>query len=365
MPGLIDAHWHAMLAAIPLPVALTADVGYINLVASAEAERTLLRGVTTVRDPGGPAWGLKRAIDEGVISGPRIFPSGAMITQTSGHGDFRMQFELPRTGASPLSRTEAVGASAIADGAAEVLRRVREQLMLGASQVKLTAGGGVTSPFSPIDVTAFTEEELHAAVAAAEDWGTYVMAHAYTPRAIQRAVAAGIKCIEHGHLADEVSARMIADRGVWWSLQPFLDDEDMHFFPDADRQSKQRAVLAGTDTAYDLAKRYRARIAWGTDVLFDTRLAARQVAQLPKMARWFTPAQALTMATADNAELLALSGPRNPYGGKLGVVEEGALADLLVVDGDPTSSLAMFEDAERSIRLIMKDGRIYKDATAR
>lgn len=361
MPGLIDMHWHTMLAAIPMPVAMTADVGYVYLVASAEAERTLMRGFTTVRDPGGPAFALKRAIDEGVVSGPRIFPSGAMITQTSGHGDFRLRHEVPRTGASPLSRSEALGGSAIADGVDEVLRRTREQLMAGASQVKLTAGGGIASPYSPIDVAAFTAEELRAAVMAAEDWGTYVMTHAYTPRAIQRAIAAGVKCIEHGHLADEDSARMMADRGIWWSLQPFLDDADAPVFADPEQQRKHREVVAGTDTAYDLAKRHRVKVAWGTDLLFDRRLAARQAAQLPKMVRWFTPVQVLKMATSDNADLLALSGLRNPYGSKLGVIEAGAFADLLVVDGDPTSDLGIFDDPEKNIRIIMKDGRIHKD----
>jgi imidazolonepropionase-like amidohydrolase len=364
MPGLIDAHWHTMFAAITLPTALTADIGYIYLVASAEAERTLMRGFTTVRDCGGPSFALKRAIDEGLVSGPRIFPSGAMIAQTSGHGDFRSRYEVPRTGASPLSRGEQVGAAAIADGVDEVLRRTREQLMAGASQIKLTAGGGVASPFSPIDATAFSPDEIRAAVLAAEDWGTYVMAHAYTSRAVQRAIGAGVKCIEHGHLVDEDTARMIADRGVWWSLQVFLDDVDAFVLPDAERQQMMRAVQAGTDTAYDLAKRHRAKLAWGTDMILNPGLTARQAAQLPKLARWFTPVQALKMATSDNADLLALSGPRNPYDGKLGVIEPGAFADLLVVDGDPTSDLRVFDDSDRTIRIIMKDGRVYKDTAS-
>src|SRR5215468_293744 len=198
MPGLIDAHWHAMLVRPTPAEALTWDVGYANLVAAAEAKDTLLRGFTTVRDVGGPVFGLKRAIDEGFAEGPRIYPSGAMITVTSGHGDFRTFGDLPRQIGGPLTRGEQIGGFALADGPDEVRVRVREQLMQGASQIKLTGGGGVSSPFSPIDVTTFTEAELRAAVEAAENWGTYVTVHAYTPAAIKRAIAAGVKCIEHG-----------------------------------------------------------------------------------------------------------------------------------------------------------------------
>jgi imidazolonepropionase-like amidohydrolase len=172
MPGLIDAHWHAMLVRPTPAEALTWDVGYANLVAGGEATDTLLRGFTTIRDVGGPAFGLKRAIDEGVVPGPRIYPSGAMITVTSGHGDFRQPFEVPRTLGSAGTRMEQIGGSLLADSPDEVRLRGREQLMLGATQIKLTGGGGVASPYSPLDVTTFTEPELRAAVEAAENWGT-------------------------------------------------------------------------------------------------------------------------------------------------------------------------------------------------
>src|SRR5215472_777082 len=154
MPGLTDVHWHAMMIRTT-PADLMGDVGYVNLLAADEAKDTLLRGFTTVRDVGGPVFGLKRAIDEGVVEGPRIYPSGAVITVTSGHGDFRQSFELPRTVGQPRSRMEQIGASMVADTPDEVRVRTREQLMLGATQIKLTAGGGVASPFSPIDVTTF------------------------------------------------------------------------------------------------------------------------------------------------------------------------------------------------------------------
>jgi imidazolonepropionase-like amidohydrolase len=171
MPGLIDMHWHTMLVR-PTPAELLAgDIGYPNLMAGAEATDTLMRGFTTVRDVGGPSFGLKRAIDEGIVPGPRIYPSGAMITITGGHGDLRQPFEVPRVLGAPQSRGEQTGAAMVADSPDEVRVRVREQLLLGATQIKLTAGGGVASPHSPLDVSTFTEAELRAAVEAAEKLG--------------------------------------------------------------------------------------------------------------------------------------------------------------------------------------------------
>jgi imidazolonepropionase-like amidohydrolase len=361
MPGLIDMHWHAMFVR-PSPAAVLAgDVGHLNLVAGAEAADTLMRGFTTVRDLGGPVFGLKRAIDEGVIPGPRIHPSGAMITVTSGHGDFRQSFEVPRVVGSPQSRGEQTGAAMIADSPDEVRVRVREQLMLGASQIKLTAGGGVASPHSPLDVSTFTEPELRAAVEAAENWGTYVTVHAYTPIAIRRAIAAGVKCIEHGHLMDEETAKLIADKGVWLSTQAFPDEMADAFPPGSLEALKARAVFAGTDRTFTLAKKYGIKTAFGTDILFSPQLAPRQGQLLTKLVRWYTPAETLIMATGTNAELLALSGERNPYPGKIGVVEQGALADLLLVDGDPIANIKLIEDPAKNFLVIVKDGKIFKN----
>jgi imidazolonepropionase-like amidohydrolase len=361
MPGLIDAHWHAFMASTPQMVLMTADPSYTHHLAGRQAEATLMRGFTTVRDLGGPVLGLKRAVDEGVLMGPRIYASGAFISQTSGHGDFRFRFELPRATGGPLSNSETEGVAAIADSPDEVRLRTREQLRKGASQIKLMAGGGVASPYNPIESTQYTEKEIVAAVEAAENWGTYVTVHAYTPRAIRQAVAAGVKCIEHGHLIDEATAKFLADKGIWWSLQPFLDDEDASPLVDPFSQKKAQTVFAGTDNAYKLARKFKIKTAFGTDALFDARVASRQGAQLAKLVRWYTPAEALKMATADNGELLALSGFINPYPGKLGVVEEGALADLLLVDGNPLENLKLIADPGKNFVVIMKDGKIYKN----
>lgn len=362
MPGLIDAHWHAMLVRTTPEAGLNNDVGYTTMLAAAEAEATLMRGFTTVRDMGGYSFSLKRAIDEGVVNGPRIYPSGAMISITSGHGDFRQLSELPRR-PGELSRMEELGMAMIADSPDEVRMRVREQLMLGASQVKLTAGGGVASPFSPLDVSTFTLEELKAAVEAAENWGTYVAVHAYTPPAIERAIAAGVRVIEHGHLMTEDDAKLIAEKGIRLSTQPFDASFEEGVPLSDDSRQQLRQVISGTDRLYGWARKYGIKTAFGTDILFSPAMAKMQGHMLTLLTRWYTPAEALEMATGTNGELLQLTGLRNPYPGKLGVVEEGALADLLLVDGDPIENIELVADPANFV-VIMKGGKIYKNTLA-
>ena len=361
MPGLIDAHTHVMFSTLPQIVILTSDIGFINVAAVKAAQDMLLRGFTSIRDLGGPVFGLKRGIDMGLVSGPRIWPAGAFISQTGGHGDFRIPNELPaRPGDFTFS--ERVGGAAIADNPDTVRLRAREQLALGASQIKLMAGGGVSSAYDTLDVTQFNLQEMRAAVEAAENWGTYVTVHAYTPRAVQQALDAGVMCIEHGQLLDEVTVKHMAEKGVWWSLQPFLDDQESAFSEGTPNRIKQLEMYSGTDTAYGLAKKYKVKTAWGTDNLFDAGRAAEQGKQLTKMVRWYKPVEVLKMATADNAELLALSGKRSPYAGKLGVVQQGALADLLLVDGDPIAHIDLIADPAKNFTVIMKDGKIYKNS---
>jgi imidazolonepropionase-like amidohydrolase len=360
MPGLIDAHWHTLLVRPTAEQAVFADPGLIAILGSLEAEATLMRGFTTVRDLGGPAFGLKLAIDGGLIPGPRIYPSGALITTTGGHGDFRFPSELPRT-TDRLTRSEMVGGSMIADGPDEVRMRVREQLMLGASQIKLTGGGGVASPHSPLDVATFSEAELRAANEAAENWDTYVAIHAYTPKAIQLAIAAGVKVIEHGHLMDDATARMMAENDIWLSTQPFIEDGLLGQSLSPSSLAKLDQVFGGTDNVYRLAKKHNLKVAFGTDILFSPQSATQQGAWLVRLTEWYTPAEALVMATGTNGELLQLSGERNPYPGRLGVIELGALADLLLVDGDPMANINLIADPTTHFRIIMKDGVIYKN----
>lgn len=365
MPGLIDMHWHTMLVRPTPAESLMWDSGYATLVAADEARDTLLRGFTTVRDLGGPSFALKRAIDQGLVPGPRIFPSGAIITITSGHGDFRGSVELPRTIGAPNSRQEQMGGSAVADSPDEVRVRAREQLMQGATQIKLTGGGGVSSPNAPLDTVTFTVEELRAAVEAAENWGTYVTVHAYTPAAVRRAIEAGAKCIDHAHLMDEATAKLMAEKGIWLSMQPIPPEAANVFPPGSGNHARALEVVAGVGRTYELARKYKIKTAWGSDVLFSAALAQRQGALLAVLGTWYSPAETLIMATSNNAELLNLSGKRNPYPGKLGVVEEGAYADLLLVDGDPTTNLQLIADPAKNFVVIMKDGKIHKNIVAR
>lgn len=360
MPGLIDMHWHSMFASLPIQAIVGGNMAYVHLAASAQARDTLMRGFTTIRDAGGPAFALKQAIDEGLIAGPRIYPSGAMITTTGGHADFRAATEVPRT-ASSLSAQERDGGSMIADTVDEVRVRVREQFLQGASQIKLVGSGGVSTPRSPLDMLTFTEAQLRAAVETASDWGTYVLVHGYTPPALQRFLAAGVQCIEHGHLMDDATAAMIAKHGAWLSMQPFMTDEDSVPLQGPSR-TRQLEVFGGTDRTYGLIKKHGIKTAFGTDLLFSPVLARRQGTMLTHLSRWYTPVEALTMATSTNAQLLTLSGLRNPYPGKLGVIEDGAFADLLVVDGNPLEDLSLVADPDRNFVLIMKDGNIYKNA---
>jgi len=362
MPGLIDAHVHTMFESIQMAVGLSSDIGYVNIVAAKAAENQLLRGFTAVRDLGGSSFSLKRSIDEGYVKGPRIFPSGATISQTSGHGDFGAPTDVPKDNSRPLSYIERSGQTIVADGVDQVLMRTREQLRQGATQIKMMAGGGVSSSYDPLDVAQYTEEEINAAVRAAAGWNTYVTVHAYTSTAVQSAIKAGVKCIDHGHLIDDATAKMMAEKGIWWSMQPFQDDEDAAPFPEgSDSRKKYLEMVNGTENAYKLAKKYNIKLAFGTDILFDPKLAKRQGAQLAKMVKWFTPFEVLKMATSDNASLLEMSGPRNPYKRKLGVIEEGAFADLILVDGDPLENINLVSNPDKNFVLIMKNGVVYKN----
>ncbi len=357
MPGLSDMHWHVMFNAPSMPVLLTADIGYLTLVAAQAAHDDLMRGFTTVRDVGGNSFAVKRAIDEGLIAGPRIYPSGPMISQISGHSDNRPPNEPEHE--TYLEKSHML---AVADGVPDVMRAVRENLRMGATQIKIAAGGGVSSNYDPLDVTEYTLEEMKTAVDVAKTWNTYVAVHVNTDNGVRQAIAAGAKSIEHGFLMQEGTLKLMAEKDVWFSMQPLLNDEDaIPFPPGSENERKWIEVTDGTDKVIKLAKKYGVKTAFGTDVLFDPALGAKHGRLLAKLKRWYTPYEALKMATYDNAQLVKLCGPRDPYPGELGVVQEGALADLLLVDGNPLENLDLVADPHNSFVLIMKDGVIYKN----
>ena len=360
MPGLIDVHVHLTFGALTMAELASPDLtpAKAGEAAAANAAQTLMRGFTSVRDVGGPIFEVKKMIDAGRIPGPRIWPSGPTVSQTSGHGDYRLPHEGPRRWTGKASQAELLGAGYIADGRDEVLAATREALRGGASQIKMMAGGGTSSAYDPLDVTQYTLDEMKAAVEAAEDWGTYVTVHAYTPRAVRRAIEAGVLSIEHGQLLDEDTLKLMAERGIWLSLQR-LQDSTPEMTPL--RREKREPLMEGQQRVWPLAKRLGVKLAWGTDFLFDPAQNAEQNAYILRLKPWFTPAEILKLATHDNAQLLALSGPRSPYAGTLGVVREGALADLILVDGDPLANLELVADPAKNFVVIMKDGAIVKE----
>ena len=224
-------------------------------------------------------------------------------------------------------------------------------------------GGGVASPSDPLDVSQYTVEEIAAAVEVAQNWGTYVTVHSYTAKAIQNAIRGGVRNVEHGQMIDEETAQLMKKTNTSICLQPFYDDKDAIPLPAGSFQAeKYHAMISGTDTAFALAQKYDLLFGFGTDSQGMPALAERQGAQLAKLARYYKPWEVLKVATSQNYEIFKRSGPRDPYPGDNGVVREGAYADLLLVDGNPLENIDLIADPEKNFVIIMKDGKIYKNA---
>lgn len=361
MPGMTDAHVHLVGMANTMPDLLTATQTQLAAATLARAKDTLLRGFTTVRDVAGDTAGIKKVIDAEPDLGPRIYPSQAAISQTGGHGDFGLPSEPPTALGGRESRGEQIGFMRVADGADRVTAAVREQLKAGASQIKLMAGGGVASVYDPLYTVQFTPAELRAAVDAAADYGTYVATHVYNVAGIRRAVDAGVKCIEHGHLTDEPTIAMLAERGVWLSTQPF-SEHDHAAFTDPDRAAKNREVCQGTGRVYEWARKHGVKLAWGTDLLFEPQNNHRQSEMVPRLGEYFSAVDALKMVTSGNAELFRLAGDRDPYrSARLGEISVGAWADMLIINGDPTRDLNLIAGPAANIAVIVKDGALVKN----
>jgi imidazolonepropionase-like amidohydrolase len=360
MPGMSDAHVHLMGNANGYLDFVSGPTGLLFANTLSEAKRMLLRGFTTVRDMGGDMAPVKTVIDRGDFAGPRIFPSQAMISQTSGHADFAFVYETPTPFGGSESRTDSIGFTRVADGVDRVLAAVREQLRKGASQIKLTIGGGAASMYDPLYTLQFTPAEISAAVAAAADYGTYVATHVYTVPGIKRAIEAGVRSIEHGHLADEETVALIGEKGLWLSMQPFAEDD--HHYPDPDRADKNRQICHGTDDVYSWAKKHGVKVAFGTDLLLEPESAPRQSVMATRLGDHYSNLESLKMLTSGNADLFEMSGQRNPYGAaKLGVIAEGSWADVLLVDGNPLEDLSVLADPENNLKVIIKNGEVFKN----
>lgn len=360
MPGMTDAHVHLVGMANTMADLFNATQSQLAAVTIVRAKDTLLRGFTTVRDVAGDTAGIKKVIDAEPALGPRIYPSQAAISQTAGHGDFSLPFEPPTALGGRPSRAEEIGFLRVADGVDRVTAAVREQLKGGASQIKLMAGGGVASVYDPLYTLQFTPAELRAAVEAAADYGTYVCTHVYNVPGIRRAVEAGVKSIEHGHLADEPTIAMLADHDVWLSMQPFAAHD--HSLPDPDRAAKNQKVADGTAQVYQWARKHGVKLGWGTDLLFEPDRNHRQSDMVVRLGEYFTNVDALKMVTSGNAALFRLSGERDPYReARLGEITVGAWADLLLINGDPTRDLGVLADPDTNLALIVKDGVVVKN----
>ncbi len=359
-PGFIGVHEHMMLQ-MSYGEGFTSDTRYYAYVATQTANIYLSRGFTTVRDAAGNVFSLKKAIDKGIVAGPRIYPSGPMISQTSGHSDHRTDAQKSKLVGGEDDLFVQYGDMAIADGVPEVLKAVRENLRRGATQIKIAVGGGTGSYADPLDVIEFTPEEIRAAVQAAADWGTYVLAHVYNSDGIRRAIDNGVMSIEHGQLIDEKTLRYMKKKGVWLSPQVsvFMDIPKGYT---EDQANKHRQAQAGIDNMFTMCKKIGfTKIAFGSDIFTDPEALKRINDEFVLRTQWFTPAEILRQATSSSAELLAMSGPRNPYPGKLGVIEEGAYADLLLINGNPLADIKILTKPDENLALIMKDGKIYKN----
>ena len=363
VPGLIDTHSHLSIVGSPGEMR---DWSWerIGVLMGKRAETTLMWGFTTVRDHGGPVMGLKQNIDAGLVPGPRIFPSLAFITQTGGHGDFRAWTDPHPRWFDETANWERLGYYRLADGVADVMASVRENLSRGATQIKVMGSGGVGSEYDPIDSVQYTLEEQQAAVRAAEDWGTYVGAHLHNGPAIKRALQAGFKSIDHGFGIDEEGMEMLVAQGAYLNTHfawnhVVLEADFLNEF----QLAKAREVVSWSDNMVRLAKQYKPKITYGVDAFGSTELFNTLYAtEFRARAEHFSPLEILRQATSGAAELLGESGKRNPYRqGALGVIEEGAYADLLLVDGDPLADITLFSEPEKNLHLIMKDGIVYKN----
>lgn len=361
MPGLIDAHVH-LYWNVPLSVMFTAPKDYLYGMTLKEGEATLMRGYTTVRDISGSVFGIKQVFDEGIYPGPRIYASGPGIGMTSGHVDFKNLNQPPRLLGGPTwGDTEHSGMAITADGVPEVLAAARLSFRMGAHFLKSYTSGAVSGLYDPLDISEYSFEEIKALVDEAKRWNTYLAVHSYNDEGVQRSLEAGAMSIEHATIITEPTMKMLVEKGAYLSTQTGVYLQDPPADWSDDQKAKQYKAQQGLATLMELAKKHKAKIAIGTDIVGSPGEKAQQAYELTNRLKWFTPFEILNQALVNNAELMSWSGPRNPYPGKLGVIEEGAYADILLVDGNPLEDLTLFNKPEKTLVLIMKDGKIYKN----
>lgn len=379
MPGLIDMHSHLglqMAGVVAVETAVWEEIAANTVIA---AERWLMDGFTTVRDVGGMGGkGVKKLVDQGHLSGPRIYPSGAIISQTSGHADVRaLSMRNPGLSGYMDSNFERLDISHAVDGRAAVLAAVRRNLKQGASQIKIMGGGGVATEFDPWHSTGFTLDETRAAVEAAEDYGTYVASHLNQPKSIQRALEAGVISIEHAFAIDDETMQMLVEKGAFLSAQYTGTSEELFKLPSLTAENLRKLSIARDDMKnfFDLINKYKPKQVFAIDAVLTTHPQADQQRshEIWLFGHHFGNLAFLRAATSTAGELLRKTGDLNPYPlGPIGVIEEGAYADILLVDGNPLEDLGVLganelwydappREGVATISLIMKDGVIYKN----
>jgi len=352
MPGLIDAHVHVIAVDAALARLSDRPVTLLTLQAARVLEGMLQRGFTTIRDAGGADGGLAQAVEEGLVRGPRIFPSGLALSQTGGHGDARPRTQSVVTCACCEG---GINLSRIADGVTECRRASRDELRKGATQIKIMASGGVASPYDPVWNLQYSEEEVCAIVEEARAWRTYVLAHAYTPEAIRRSIDFGVRSIEHGNLIDRATAEHVANADAF--VVPTLVTYDaLHRhgrelgFPDISMAKLAEVREAGLNSL-EILQAAGVRIGYGTDLLGP--MHRYQSREFVIRAEAMAPFDIIRAATTINAELLNRSG-------EIGVIAPGSRADLIAVDGDPLADISVLDGQGEHLTHIMKDGVFYK-----
>ena len=354
MPGLIDCHVHVFLSEVNIRNLENVPLTLMTARAADLMKGMIDRGFTTVRDTGGADWGIKAAVESGLIAGPRLFISGRAIGPTGGHSDSRRRTDQ---GAPCGCCNAMVYCMAIADGPDEVRRLTREQMRQGADQVKIMCSGGVASPYDPLDSLQFSEAEIAAATDEAKNFGRYVLAHAYTPEAITRAVTNGVRTIEHGNLIDQKAAQLLKSKGGYMvaNLVTYfvMKERAAQFGMTADMLAKNDIVLEGALKSLEICKAAGVKVGYGSDLL--GQLQVEQSREFLFRAEVLKPLEIIRQATIVGAEVLR-------HEGKLGIVEAGAFADLIVVDGDPVKDLKLFLDQGAHLPVIMKAGQFHKNA---
>ncbi|CAM2171169.1 Amidohydrolase family protein [Paraburkholderia sacchari] len=352
MPGFIDCHVHVLASNANLGI----NAGQPNILAAIRAlpimQAMLSRGFTSVRDAGGADWALMQAVETGLVPGPRIFPSGKALSQTGGHGDFRPRGDL----LEPCSCCFHTGAIArVVDGVEGVRLAVREEIQKGATQIKIMASGGVASPVDLISNTQYSEDEIRAIVAEAEAANTYVMAHAYTARAITRAVRCGVRTIEHGNLVDEAAARVMHEHGAF--VVPTLVTYDAlaqhgaQFGLPPDSVAKVASVQRAGRESLEIYAKAGVPMGFGSDLLGE--MHAFQCGEFRIRAEVLGNLEALRSATSVAADIVNMKG-------ELGVIASGAIADVLVLDGNPLADIGVVANDGERVEVVLQRGKVVK-----